>query len=480
MKKYKYLILGILASTFISCDLESELEIVNDQDPSSTQIAVEATASKLFQGWYQAVNSYDGPGMSLAVMSDQMTCPWGNAGMRDTSSEPRIAWDNQSTYGSSFITEDYFNAMYSILSDSNNLVLNIQDGVIFSDNHMIESLARFGQAATLGSLALVFDKIYISDESGTLNEGLAVTYNEAITLALQKLDLAIDAANRGSFTLTDEINGTPLTSAQWSQFLNSYGARILANSARNSTERAAVDWSKVLAYTNNGLDFDLSVLADGYTSWYSEWMIYMIYPGWARTDMRTVNLMDPTYPNYWPQDGTTVLPEATPTDARLLTDYEYLSAQDYPPNRGTYHFSSYRHSRYDSYTNTGWVDFQPEYLASENDMYKAEAMMRTSNLSGAASIINAGTRVTRGDLPLVGETMQEISDAIHHERIVELGQTGMGLSFFEMRGKNLLQPGTFLHFPVPGAALDANKETNYTFGGTTGVAGKDYSNGGWR
>ena len=56
----------------------------------------------------------------------------------------------------------------------------------------------------------------------------------------------------------------------------------------------------------------------------------------------------------------------------------------------------------------------------------------------------------------------------------------MGLAFFEMRGKDLLQAGTPLHFPVPGAALDANKEAAYTFGGSTGVAGQDYSNGGWR
>ena len=49
-----------------------------------------------------------------------------------------------------------------------------------------------------------------------------------------------------------------------------------------------------------------------------------------------------------------------------------------------------------------------------------------------------------------------------------------------MRGLNLLQTGTLLHFPVPGASLDANSEEGYTFGGTTGEAGKDYSNGGWR
>lgn len=77
----------------------------------------------------------------------------------------------------------------------------------------------------------------------------------------------------------------------------------------------------------------------------------MIFPGWARTDLYVINKLDLAYPKYWPE-GATELPEATPTDARLTSDYEHLDAQDFRPDRGTYHFSSYRHSRYDNYTNT--------------------------------------------------------------------------------------------------------------------------------
>ena len=58
--------------------------------------------------------------------------------------------------------------------------------------------------------------------------------------------------------------------------------------------------------------------------------------------------------------------------------------------------------------------------------------------------------------------------------------TGMGLGFYEMRGKDLLEPGTLLHFPIPGAALDAAGIPYYTFGGSTGTPGEDYSTGGWR
>lgn len=468
---------------FISCDMETNLEVENLESPSSQEIGVESTASKIFQNWYNTNNGYDGPGLALTTMADNTTCSWGNAGMRDLSSEPRVAWDNQSTYSNAAITEVYFNSMNSILADSNGLIGSIEAGATFSDVDKIESLARFGQAASIGSLALVFDKVYLSDENGVINDGAASPYNDAIELALNKLDLAIAAAESGSFSLSTEVNGKVLSSSQWAEFLNTFGARLLANSARNSTERAALDWDKVLAYANKGLTYDFEVLSDGWLYWYNDWQFLGIYPSWTRTDLYVVNKMDPTYVDYWPTTvpATTVLPESTNAiDARLAKDFEYKDTQNFPADRGIYHHSSYRHSRYDYITDNSWEDFSPEMLVAENTLYKAEAQMRKSLLTEAAATINAGTRTTRGELPDVAATESAISDAIHHERVIELMHTGCGLAFFEMRGKDLLQKGTLLHFPIPGAALDSNKEDNYTFGGTTGVAGKDYSNGGWR
>ena len=113
MKNNKFILLGAIAIMFLSCDIETDLDVPQVENPSSVQIGIEATAFKIYQNWYQAANNYTGPGLSLAVMSDQMTCSWGNSGMRDTSSEPRVAWDNNSTYGSSGITESFFNSMYS-------------------------------------------------------------------------------------------------------------------------------------------------------------------------------------------------------------------------------------------------------------------------------------------------------------------------------------------------------------------------------
>ena len=64
--------------------------------------------------------------------------------------------------------------------------------------------------------------------------------------------------------------------------------------------------------------------------------------------------------------------------------------------------------------------------------------------------------------------------------MVEFGFSTTGITFWEMRRNNLLQAGTLLHFPIPGKALNSIPEPIYTYGGTQGVAGEDYSTGGWR
>lgn len=480
MKNIKYIFIGILTSMFLSCDLDTDLEVVNRENPSSGKLGTEDTANGIFQNWYVAVNNYSSPALALATMSDNLSCSWGNAGMRDMSSEPRIAWDNNSTYGSSFVTETYFNSMYSILSDSNSLITILEAGNTgFSDDDLVESLARFGQAAAIGSLAQIFDKVYVFDENGTLNDGLGFPFAEAMDIAIEKLDLAIAAADRGNFTLPSQVNGVTLSSTQWSQFLNSYGARLLATSPRNSTQKAALDWTKILNYANNGLTYDFKVQSDGWNTWISEWPVYAGFTGWVMVDLYTINLMSPDYPDYWPEEENS-LPPATSDDARLVSDFQYVASPWLISSRGKYHFSSYALGRYDAFPSGGYIDFQNEYLQAENELYKAEALMRTGNITEAAAVINASSRVLRGGLAPVAAVESDVADAIHYERFVELIGTGMGLPFYEMRGLDLLQVGTPLHFPVPGAALDANKEEYYTFGGTTGIAGVDYSNGGWR
>jgi hypothetical protein len=128
----------------------------------------------------------------------------------------------------------------------------------------------------------------------------------------------------------------------------------------------------------------------------------------------------------------------------------------------------------------------PEFRKAENDYLIAEAALHTGKIGEAADIINASPRVTRGGLPPVPADPESIGEAIHHERMVELMSSGVGIQFFQMRKEDLLQPGTPLHYPVPGSQLQIMGMEYYTLGGTegteegaAGIPGIDYSTGGW-
>lgn len=477
MKNIKLTFLAVFALMFYSCDMETDLEVLNEEEPTSEELANEATADQLFQSWYNTKNNYTGPGLVTNVMADQITMSWGNMGMWDMSSEPRVEWNNSSSYGSRQATESYFNAMNAILSDANALAFGVENGMEFSDLDKYESLSRFGQGAAIGSLALIFDRVYVFDETGTLNDGEPYPFNEAVLLALEKLDLAIAAADRGDFTLAEnQVYSKSLSSDEWSQFLNTLAARMYVNSARNATQKAALDWDRILTYAENGLTYDFAVGQDGWSQWWPDYIGYSIYPGWGRVDMRIIGMMADDYPSYWP-DGQTSLPPATSPDSRFEDYFQYLDYQDYPEDRGTYHWSTYRQKRWDDWLYSGFTTDLYEMLQAENETYKAEAHLWLNDPGAAAAVLNS---MDRGGLPDVPADNEAVADAIHYERMVELMNTGMGLGYYEMRGKDLLEPGTLLHFPIPGAALDAAGIPYYTFGGTTGTPGEDYSVGGWR
>ena len=485
MKKLNLYLLLVFAVAFSSCeDLSTDVGVQYAENPTSADLANYVAAETFYLNFYNTVNSYNGPGLALTTMADAGSCSWGNSGMRDSSSEPRVAWNNDPTYGSGYITTNFFNSLYNNINDINALMAKIvTDGDDSADPspRRTESVTRFAQAATLGYVALVFDQVWLKDETGPLNDAQSVSPQVALEWSLEKIDQAIALANANSFTVTgDFVNGTTLSSSQWSQFLNSFAARLMVNMPRNASQKNAVDWARVLAYANNGLQQDFGVISDNWTNWGNEWVIYQIYPGWGRVDSRVINLMDPATPDYYTNSGGNN-PPASSADSRLASDFQYLASQDFIASRGIYHYSNYRYSRYDAgYHGSSWTGLMPELLKAENDMYKAEAQMRLGDLAGAAATINAGTRTNRGGLSNVAVDEASIADAIHYERTIETMNTGMGLAFFEMRGRDDLQAGTPLHFPVPGEVLLSGGFDIYTFGGSTGTAGEDFSISGWR
>jgi hypothetical protein len=490
MKTLKYIFIALFAAfSMIGCE-DLVVENLNDPDFNtafSNPSDIKGVAGGLLNTWFQVNHEYDGPGLALWVTADAGTCSHGNAGMRVFGTEPRMEFDNKPSYTDAIITENYYNTLYSVLSQANDVLAQTElNDVTMEDGStdMVRAMAYFMHGISLGYLGLFYDKGFIVTHETDLTFDLEPSpYKDVIAAALQSLDQAIAISKASTFTIpTEWLPGESWSNIEFAQLASSYAARLLVYSARNKTEDNATDWNKVYTYAKNGIQKDFAPLADDIT-WFSLYQTYSVYAGWGFIDMYVIHMMDPNMPANFPLSGSfDDLPnkgKATSADARLESDYQYMSSCPFKPERGYYHFSSYRYKRLDQYLKT-WTEPMPEFRKAENDYLLAEAAARTSKVAEAASVMNASARVTRGNLAPLAADQAAILKAIHYERIVELMLSGMCIQYFQMRKENLLQKGTILHFPIPGAQLEVMQMDYYTFGGTKGVAGVDYSNGGWK
>ncbi len=490
MKNLKYIFVTLLVVFSMTACEDLSVENLNDPDfdtAFSNPGDIKGVTGGLQNSFFLNDQIEDGPGHALWVAADAGSCSWGNFGMRDFGNEPRKEFDNKPSYSNALINENYYNTLYSILAQSNDvLAQTINNGVVMDDGStdMVNAFAYLHQALSLGYLGLLYDQAFIiTHETDLAGELTTSPYQDVLAAALVSIDKCIASCNAGSFTIPpDWIPGDTWSNTELAQLASSYAARFLVYGARNKAEDAATDWAKVYAYAKNGIQKDFAPLADDIT-WYSLYQTYSIYPGWGQIDMYIINLMDPDMPAVFPGSGLfTDLPNsglASSDDARLESDFEYLSSCPFRAERGYYFFSSYRYSRLDDYIST-WTEPMPVFRKAENDYFIAEAAAKTGKLQEAADVMNASARVTRGNLAPLPADAALINEAIHYERMVELMLSGMGIQFFQMRKEDKLQAGTILHFPIPGSQLEVMQMDYYTFGPGLGTAGVDYSNGGWK
>lgn len=497
MKKInKYLFVMAIAATGLLQGCE-DLDVPNENNPDFDQVLatpadVETVAASIYNTVFSGEHRSNGVEAMLATAADHVTCSWGNFGMRDMSWEPRdMAWNNSPAYSNQGQLKYSYDQWYSAIGSATDVLTAIDiNGMVVEVGGVDQTVrarafAKFGLGLAYGNLALVFDKAHVVDEKTTVEPVIetALPYEEVATVAIGYLEEAL-ALSDASFEIPGSWMGssTALSSSDFKKIISTSIARIMAYLPRNSAELDAVDWQRVMTLADNGLASDWIVEMDGTSRWYFEAGDYLTYPGWGRTDMYVAHLMEPSLPQHWEDDPTFPHPAqpTDPMDHRLETDFQYMASNDFLAARGYYHYSAFRFKRYDDiYTTT--IGPKATVMLEENNLLRAEARAYTGDLSGAAAIINAGTRVSRGGLAPVSADLDEVIDAIHHERHVELYTTGFGIQFFEMRKRDLLQEGTPLHLPIPGRTLELFGVSNfYTFGTTANADGIGTSNGGWR
>ena len=491
-----YILIITFSMVTYSC---ADLEVINETAPDADRALanpadVMALGSGAFRTWHTSTQSYNGIGMAMAVMADHSSCSWGNQGMRDLSWEPRInSFNNNLTYSYFGTIRSQWQESYGAISAVNLVLQRYEGGMEFGiageDNALVEAFCNFVSGVSHGYLGLIYDQANVIPWDADITTLELLPSDDVVDAGLVLLDKAITIANANSFTVpVSWVAGQSMTNVELAELANGYAARILAYSSRTKAHNDAIDWSRVLGYAQKGITNDFAPELGDAFDWYDMYWRYLRASGWARVDHRVINMMDHNYPSRWPNDNISwTTPDgldpgpASPTaDQRIGTDFEYLASVNFAPDRGYYHFSHYRHSRYDYVAATVWYGNapKPSFLAWEVKLLEAEALLRTGNPDGARAILNdaAGPRKVRGQVADVLAS-DDVLRYILDEKDIECFLTGAGVPFYDMRRTDRLQPQTLLHFPVPATELEISDLPHYTINAV--ADGVDGSSGNW-
>ena len=458
-----------------------------------------------FNTWFFSMQGTDAcgpcPGLATAVMADNMTMAFGNFGARFNGQEPRLAYNNNSSVSDGHVASDQYDAIYGALGAANDGLGAIKRGVKVAvstgaadETPQFQAFAYLIQGLTLGWESLIFDKGFVVDEDTPSGTATLQAYPAINAAAVAKFDKAIAAAAGASWTFPNSFTpGMTLTAANFSKMANTMAARTLAYMPRTAAEAATTNWTKVLSYAEKGIStgtpITLQITGDGGSLWYDYMKYYGESESWVRTDQRVIQEMDPTQPVVY--TSVNPPPKATSADARLGTDWTFVSNIPFAVARGVYFFSQWQHTRYFFHSfeaeTEGLVGNVPFVLPAENDLLIAEGLIRTGgDMARAATLINK-TRVGRGQLtPLTGaESKNDMLAALFYEREIELMNTGASLAWFDrrridpalvyngipigntwaFRGGTSLQLGTPRHLPLTAKELETLGLPVYTYGG---------------
>lgn len=463
-------------------------------------------------------------GVHMDLLADVLTTTNRYASFWDYAFQPRQRLNNTSSFSNRFIINGPWSTFYSGISSANDVIRVIGEGaqLILDDGTDVtqKSLvaAHFLRGVAYGYLGSIYDKALIIDEDAGV--GIAPSsYIEVIEFAVKDLEKAIEEANKiGDSFVYDAIPGSNFNLVDFKAFANSMAARFIANKPRSDSEAkelSATDAQRIINFANAGVGKAAgatnniavpTITPYEYYNNYADWLGFWVVNGTAAylpTDIRVIHLLDPGYAGTEPPfdfvqnyEGTTLLPMPphNSTDPRgayyAYTDkFGFLSLA-----RDRRLFSNYGTERF--YADNDWGTNDTRYavtyvVAAEMDYLIAEAEFRKGDKAAAKAALERspfGTGVT--DLEPLGLPTKFLGYlgadgfsgghtiaadapddafvyALQLEFAVELHVlNNIGGNWFFMRRHDLLQKGTPLHYPIPGAAIEVTPGlTYYSFGG---------------
>ncbi len=496
----------LLIITFSAC---KELDTVNLNNPDRETVLTTggdliAALEGGYLSWWQGVHG-DHPAVALSVAGDAYGMSWADFGAQRLGMEPRSAYNNRTTEENDYrkVAQEPWFGCLSAVATANDILAALDRGVSIDNNGPqddgVRAAAYFLRGVSWGYLGLFFDQGLLVDENTDLEQSLAfIAYDQMIDAAVAELELGIETASPlGEDFVHNYFNEVRLNVAEFIQLSHAYAARFLAQWPRTPAEYEQVNWPAVLDHAEKGLDYNFAPEADG-EAWqsYHKWVFAETGQGpfWARLDQRLVAAMDASQPSRYPESlakGEAPLSktEAQSNDQRLMTDFVYFPKNNFPADRGEWHYSHYKHNR-----NLTDPDFagdgsstgpMPAFRAADNELLRIEALLGVGQKSAAITALNAGTRKTRGQLSNLsaqaGEA--EVKAAILYERAIELLSTapaGIWLDrrrmmpredYLEVTPLGGLQTGTPAQLPVPAEELRIQGEPPYNYGGANDPEG---------
>ncbi|HYT04852.1 MAG TPA: hypothetical protein VEM13_08240 [Gemmatimonadales bacterium] len=468
-------------------------------------------------------------GCTYGTTLGPMPAPYDSLGTcgTKTATYPRVEWQNDPTSTRRLEIETYWYGYYAALSSASDVLKAIRvNGLVITDattTKMVETMAVLVQALCLSELALNYDKGFIVDYTTDLTTLQFAGRTAMRDAALAKFGEASALASANTFTVDKAFfddPGVPYDNVAVAQIANTMAARTLAYFARDSVENkdiaagGQVDWARVKSYTDSGMSstttsgglaatpFDWIFQVDGCINWCDGLKNWSNDMTTMRVHTRVAHLLDPTtQPDPWKAvadsqpiwlvtsfdkrlgdgsfgpvgqvaDTTAGTPPAT---ANAGTDFAWSYNKEIQfTARGSWHQSAMGRIRYIKVAeapmnpdglNNG-IGPAPAVLAAENDLLKAEALIRgpSPDLAAAATLINK-TRVTRGGLSASPSGNGVLADLLY-EQDVELYDSNVQ-AYYNQRRIDNLEPLTPHEFPVPAQELGVLGVPLYTFGGAS-------------
>ena len=261
-------------------------------------------------------------------------------------------------------------------------------------------------------VGLMIDSGFVTDATTDPNTYVyeLEPYPRLLAHGISQLEAAIAEAKAAptNFTLPGTwINDQQYTRDDLVRFMTSYIVRGMVYGARNPSERAAVDWNRVLTLLDQGVStkpLQVQAVLSNSNTWSAAVQRTQLQTN-ARADNRLLGPADTsgayqrwlTAPLGERRDFQVITPDrrvhgaAGPTAAGTL--FGYLATQTMSSATGTYMHSRYRGVRWGTtYWQTGLIQTMSQL---EMDFIRAEAYFRLGRKSDAVAIVNR-TRVANG------------------------------------------------------------------------------------